>query len=81
MSGTGNFLNVILDPILIFLCGLGVGGAAIATVISEYVSDVVNLVLCVHFARPLMRSSAFNRICLFVHQIFNSFHSSMEIEW
>ncbi|RDY08504.1 Protein DETOXIFICATION 44, chloroplastic, partial [Mucuna pruriens] len=36
MSGVGNFLNAILDPILIFLFGLGVGGAAVATVISEY---------------------------------------------
>ncbi|PNY13174.1 MATE efflux family protein chloroplastic-like [Trifolium pratense] len=35
----GNFLNVILDPILIFLCGLGISGAAIATVISEYVRN------------------------------------------
>ncbi|XP_045795322.1 protein DETOXIFICATION 44, chloroplastic-like isoform X2 [Trifolium pratense] len=34
--GAGNFLNVILDPILIFLCGLGISGAAIATVISEF---------------------------------------------
>ncbi|XP_039684241.1 protein DETOXIFICATION 44, chloroplastic isoform X2 [Medicago truncatula] len=34
--GAGNFLVVILDPILIFLCGLGISGAAIATVISEY---------------------------------------------
>ncbi|KAK7373991.1 hypothetical protein VNO80_07414 [Phaseolus coccineus] len=34
--GAGNFLNAILDPILIFLCGLGVSGAAVATVISEY---------------------------------------------
>lgn len=50
MSGAGNFLNAILDPILIFLCGLGVSGAAVATVISEYVNDVVNLVLSVHFA-------------------------------
>ncbi|MCL7040726.1 hypothetical protein MKW94_029513 [Papaver nudicaule] len=32
----GNILNAILDPILIFLCGLGISGAAIATVISEY---------------------------------------------
>ncbi|KVI11198.1 Multi antimicrobial extrusion protein [Cynara cardunculus var. scolymus] len=32
----GNLLNVILDLILIFFSGLGVGGAAIATVISEY---------------------------------------------
>ncbi|XP_073222184.1 protein DETOXIFICATION 44, chloroplastic isoform X2 [Cicer arietinum] len=36
IMGAGNFLNVILDPILIFLCGFGVGGAAIATVTSEY---------------------------------------------
>ncbi|XP_077213317.1 MATE efflux family protein isoform X2 [Tasmannia lanceolata] len=34
---TGNLLNAILDPILIFFCGLGIGGAAISTVISEYV--------------------------------------------
>ncbi|KAI3771115.1 hypothetical protein L6452_02271 [Arctium lappa] len=32
----GNLLNVILDLILILFSGLGVGGAAIATVISEY---------------------------------------------
>ncbi|XP_058110403.1 protein DETOXIFICATION 44, chloroplastic [Magnolia sinica] len=35
--GAGNLLNVILDPILIFLFGLGVSGAAISTVLSEYV--------------------------------------------
>ncbi|XP_059427981.1 protein DETOXIFICATION 44, chloroplastic isoform X2 [Corylus avellana] len=34
--GAGNLLNAILDVILIFLFGLGIGGAAIATVISEY---------------------------------------------
>ncbi|WJX39381.1 hypothetical protein P8452_26929 [Trifolium repens] len=39
ISGAGNFLNVILDPILIFLCGLGISGAAIATVIYEYVRN------------------------------------------
>ncbi|XP_010250616.1 PREDICTED: protein DETOXIFICATION 44, chloroplastic isoform X1 [Nelumbo nucifera] len=32
----GNLLNAILDPILIFLFGFGIGGAAISTVISEY---------------------------------------------
>ncbi|XP_050244040.1 protein DETOXIFICATION 44, chloroplastic isoform X1 [Quercus robur] len=34
--GAGNLLNALLDPILIFLFGIGIGGAAIATVISEY---------------------------------------------
>ncbi|KAF3448039.1 hypothetical protein FNV43_RR08747 [Rhamnella rubrinervis] len=32
----GNLLNAILDPILIFISGLGIGGAAMSTVISEY---------------------------------------------
>ncbi|KAK3029488.1 hypothetical protein RJ639_037509, partial [Escallonia herrerae] len=36
LKGAGNLLNAILDPILIFLFHLGIGGAAIATVISEY---------------------------------------------
>ncbi|KAA8517721.1 hypothetical protein F0562_015220 [Nyssa sinensis] len=34
--GAGNLLNATLDPILIFFFGIGIGGAAIATVISEY---------------------------------------------
>ncbi|XP_050212357.1 protein DETOXIFICATION 44, chloroplastic isoform X2 [Mercurialis annua] len=34
--GAGNLLNAILDPILIFVLGFGIGGAAIATVTSEY---------------------------------------------
>ncbi|XP_075486310.1 protein DETOXIFICATION 44, chloroplastic [Primulina tabacum] len=41
--GVGNLLNAILDPILIFLCGLGVGGAAMSTVISEYLIAVILL--------------------------------------
>lgn len=38
---TGAVLNVILDPILIFTCGLGVSGAAWATVIGQAVSFVI----------------------------------------
>ncbi|XP_038701759.1 protein DETOXIFICATION 44, chloroplastic isoform X2 [Tripterygium wilfordii] len=34
--GIGNLLNAILGPILIFSLGLGIGGAAVATVITEY---------------------------------------------
>lgn len=44
----GNLLNATLDLILIFFVGLGVSGAAIATVISEYVSDVVKLAQKLH---------------------------------
>ncbi len=35
---TGAILNVVLDPILIFVCGLGIAGAAMATVIGQVVS-------------------------------------------
>lgn len=41
--GAGNLLNAILDPILIFLLGLGIGGAAISTAISEYVMAFILL--------------------------------------
>lgn len=34
----GAVLNIILDPILIFACGMGIRGAAIATVISQIAS-------------------------------------------
>ncbi|KAF9597488.1 hypothetical protein IFM89_019015 [Coptis chinensis] len=43
---TGNLLNAILDPVLIFAFGLGIGGAAISTVISEYVKNVVKVFDC-----------------------------------
>lgn len=36
----GAVINIILDPILIFACGLGVRGAAIATIISQFCSAV-----------------------------------------
>lgn len=35
---SGALLNIVLDPILIFVCHLGVAGAALATVISQCVS-------------------------------------------
>lgn len=37
----GAVLNIVLDPILIFTCGMGVAGAALATVISQVVSFFV----------------------------------------
>ncbi|TXG58895.1 hypothetical protein EZV62_016724 [Acer yangbiense] len=40
-QGAGNLLNAILDVILIFLFHFGVSGAAVATVISEYVNNVI----------------------------------------
>eukprot|EP00897_Mesotaenium_endlicherianum_P010552 jgi/Mesen1/9525/ME000637S08965 len=39
----GNLVNIVLDPILMFSCGFGVGGAAVATVVSQYVIAAVLL--------------------------------------
>lgn len=40
---TGAVINIILDPILIFVCGMGVAGAAAATVISQFCSFMLLL--------------------------------------
>lgn len=45
---SGALLNVILDPILIFACGLQLRGAAVATVIGQIVSVALLLAMC-HF--------------------------------
>jgi len=44
---TGGILNVILDPVLIFGFDMGISGAAIATIFSQFVSFVILLVLVV----------------------------------
>lgn len=43
---SGVVLNVALDPLLIFCCGLGLRGAALATVAGQAVSFVILLVMC-----------------------------------
>ncbi|MDR0616856.1 MAG: MATE family efflux transporter [Synergistaceae bacterium] len=43
---SGAIINVILDPIFIYVLGMGVGGAAIATMISQFVSFCLLLAGC-----------------------------------
>ena len=42
INAAGLFTNIILDPVLIFKYGMGVKGAAIATIIAQTVSLVMN---------------------------------------
>ena len=42
---SGGILNMVLDPILIFGCGLGTAGAAIATAVSQVVSFTILLLM------------------------------------
>lgn len=43
---TGGILNIILDPIFIFGLNMGVSGAAIATIISQFISFVILILQC-----------------------------------
>lgn len=40
---TGSFLNIVIDPIFIFGLGMGIKGAAVATIISQSISTVLIL--------------------------------------
>ena len=42
---SGAVLNMVLDPVLILACNLGIAGAAMATTISQYVSFVLLLIM------------------------------------
>ena len=56
----GAVLNLILDPIFIFPMGLGISGAAIATIISQCISAVVVLSILKSKKMPI-RLKVFNR--------------------
>ena len=52
-SVTGALVNIVLDPIFIFLLGMGAGGAALATVLSNVVSAVLFMILLCKKSRNL----------------------------
>ncbi len=49
----GAVLNIVLDPVLIFLCDMGIRGAAVATVISQAVSACIVVVVLFSKKMPL----------------------------
>ena len=55
----GAVLNIVLDPLLIFGLGLGVSGAAIATIFSQFVSFCVLLIQCRRGGNIAIRFSRF----------------------
>ena len=44
--GTGGILNMVLDPIFIFQLNLGISGAALATIISQFISFSILMYMC-----------------------------------
>ncbi|GJV87826.1 DETOXIFICATION 43-like protein [Tanacetum coccineum] len=60
----GDVANIILDPILIFWCNLGVSGAAIAHVLSQYLISLILLVKLmqqVDLLPPSLKALQFSR--------------------
>ena len=45
IQGSGAVINLILDPILIFACHMGVAGAAAATVIGQITGGLIGCFL------------------------------------
>lgn len=55
-QGLGAIINIILDPIFIFTLGMGVKGAAVATVIGQIAAFILGIVLN-HYKNPEIRLS------------------------
>lgn len=55
----GGVLNVILDPILIFRFDMGISGAAVATIFSQFVSFLILLVLVIRSGNVLKPNPKF----------------------
>ena len=56
---TGALLNVVLDPVLIFAAGMGITGAALATVIGQVVSFCILFAMTYHAGNIPIRWTSF----------------------
>lgn len=66
----GAALNIILDPILIFVCKMGVAGAALATVISQIVSFILLFLMSRKGGNIQIRFKNFTPSAYFYKEIF-----------
>lgn len=51
----GGILNMLLDPVLIFQCGMGIAGAGLSTAVSQYISTAILLL-------PFLRGKTVTKI-------------------
>ncbi len=59
----GAILNVILDPVFIFIFDMGVQGAALATIIGQIASFIVSVIYLPRFKTVRLESAAFRLRC------------------
>lgn len=55
----GSILNLFLDPLLIFVFDMGVSGAALATIFSQFISMVLNLAYLFRFKNIKLTRDSF----------------------
>ena len=66
---SGAVINIVLDPLLIFTCGMGVAGAALATTISQYLSFIFLLIMVTKGGNIRIRFSNFKPSLHFYQEI------------
>lgn len=66
---SGAVINIVLDPILIFVCGMGIAGAALATTLSQCLSFVLLLIMVRQGGNIQIRLSNFKPSLHFYQEI------------
>ena len=66
VMGSGIVLNMVLDPIFIFLCGWGIAGAAWATTVAETTSALLAVVMICRVGSLRIRRSHFRLVWRYV---------------
>ncbi len=67
---TGALVNIALDPLLIFVCNMGVAGAALATSLSQFVSFVLLLLMSRQGGNIRIRFQNFTPTFFYFKEIF-----------
>jgi putative MATE family efflux protein len=57
---TGVLLNIALNPLFIFVLGLGIKGSALATMVSQFVSFIILIFCCARYKVTKLRFAAFS---------------------
>lgn len=68
---SGAVLNIALDPLLIFACSMGVAGAAMATILSQFVSFIVLFLMCNRGGNIRIRFQNFHPTGHYLKEIVN----------
>ena len=78
---SGAVLNIALDPLFIFVLGMGISGAALATILSQFVSFCLLLVGCSRGGNLRIRFSLVQWKAYYYEMIFRGGIPSLARQW